>query len=131
MLFRSFRFVFLAFLSCSTLLLPDSLPAQISKAQQILLNRGLQFQGLSQDDCYLHLDTYSNANYTSINWINSAGAHSSRPDWMGPPPGFLWARWAGDETQMPPQLTPYGGDETPFVSQLLALQLGDEWNLND
>lgn len=50
---------------------------------------------------------------------------------MGNPPGFPWARWVADETQMPPQLTPYGGDETPFLSQLLALQLGDEWNLND
>ena len=32
---------------------------------------------------------------------------------------------------MPPQITPTGGDETPYMSQLLALQLGDEWNLND
>src|SRR6185369_4874378 len=46
-------------------------------------------------------------------------------------PGFAWSRWAADETQMPPQVTPYGGDETPFLPQLLALQLGDEWNLND
>jgi hypothetical protein len=106
---------------------------QPGKGNQILLNRGLQLQGLSQDDCYLHLDTFSNANYTAIHWINSVGpAHSSRPEWMGPPPGFPWARWAGDETQMPPQSsTPYDGDETPYLGQLLALQLGDEWNLND
>src|SRR5438067_1620556 len=84
--------------------------AQISKGNQILINHGLQLQGLAQDDCLLTLSTYSNANYTSIDWINSAGAHSSRPDWMGPAPGFPWARWAGDETQMPPQMTPYGGD---------------------
>ena len=105
--------------------------AQISKGHQILINRGLQLQGLGQDDCYLHLDTYSDANYTSINWNNSPGAHSSRPEWMGPPPGFPWARWVWDTTQMPPQLTPNDGDETPYISQLLALQLGDEWNLND
>jgi hypothetical protein len=110
--------------------------AQISKGHQILIDRGLQLQGLSQDDVYLHLDTFSNANYTSINWINSvsnstSSAHSSRPDWMGDPPGYLWSRWAWDETQMPPQITPYGGDETPYLSQLFALQLGDELNLND
>src|SRR5882724_484743 len=110
--------------------------AQVSKGNQILLNHGFQLQGLSQDDVYLHLDTFSNANYTSITWINSIDAqgqttHSSRPDWMGNPPGFLWARWCIDETQMPPQITPYGGDETPYLSQLFALQLGDEWNLND
>src|SRR6266581_3263563 len=104
---------------------------QPGKGHQILINRGLQLQGLSQDDCYLHLDTYSNANYTSIQWDNSPGAHSSRPEWMGPAPGFPWARWAWDATQMPPQLTPNDGDETPYMSQLLALQLGDEWNLND
>lgn len=50
---------------------------------------------------------------------------------MGPAPGYLWSRWAIDETQMPPQITPYGGDETPYLPQLFALQLGDEWNLND
>src|SRR5882724_8704257 len=105
---------------------------QISKGNQILINRGLQLQCLSQDDCYLHLDTVTNANYTSITWVNSPGLHSSRPEWMGDPPGFPWARWAWDETQMPPQLaTPNDGDETPYMSQLLGLQLGDEWNLND
>ena len=110
--------------------------AQLSKGHLILIDRGLQLQGLSQDDCYLHLDTFTNANYTSINSINSVNGsgqitHSSRPPWMGDPPGFLWSRWAWDETQMPPQVTPYGGDETPYLGQLLALQLGDEWNLND
>ena len=110
--------------------------AELSKGHQILIQRGLQLQGLSQDDVYLHLDTYFNANYTSINWINGLDgsgqtAHSSRPDWMGDAPGFPWSRWAQAETQMPPQITPYGGDETPYLSQLIALQLGDEWNLND
>jgi hypothetical protein len=105
--------------------------SQLSKGHRILIKRGLQLQGLSQDDCYLTLVTYSNANYTSIDWINSPGTHSSRPDWMGPPPGFPWARWAADETQMPPQITPYGGDETPYTNQLLAITLADEWNLND
>src|SRR5438128_1217608 len=105
---------------------------QPGKGHQILINRGLQLQGLSQDDVYLHLDTFTNANYTSINWINSISPpHSSRPEWMGAAPGFPWARWVSDETQMPPQITPYGGDEAPYLSQLLALQLGDEWNLND
>src|ERR1035437_9058966 len=42
--------------------------AQLSKGYQILLNRGLQLQGLVQWDDYFHLDTYSNANYTSVNW---------------------------------------------------------------
>ena len=119
------------FIAVALMLFTHSSPAQLSKGHQIMIGRGLQLQGLSQDDCYLHLDTFSNANYTSISWINSPGAHSSRPDWMGPAPGFLWARWAWDETQMPPQLTPYGGDETPYLSQLMGLVLGDEWNLND
>lgn len=124
---------FPALIICVLLLAPTASKAQIGKGAQIILNRGIQLQGLSQDDCYLHLDTFSNANYTAIHWINGTNpAHSSRPEWMGSPPGFPWARWAGDETQMPPQVaTPYDGDETPYLGQLLALQLGDEWNLND
>jgi hypothetical protein len=121
-------------LSLLLMAVSDRAQAQtVGKGHLILMDRGLQLQGLSQDDCYLHLDTFSNANYTSIAWINSPNpsGHSSRPDWMGPAPGFLWSRWAADETQMPPQITPYGGDETPNMSQLFALQLGDEWNLND
>src|SRR4051794_1326852 len=106
--------------------------AQLSKGFQILLNRGFQIQALSQDDCYLTLSTHSNANYTAIQWINSPGSHSSRPEWMGPAPGYLWSRWAMDKTQMPPQTrTPQDGSEVPYMSQLFALQLGDEWNLND
>src|SRR6266850_5426212 len=52
--------------------------SQVSKGNQILINRGLQLQCLSQDDCYLHLDTVTNANYTSITWVNSPppGGHS-------------------------------------------------------
>jgi hypothetical protein len=32
---------------------------------------------------------------------------------------------------MPPLPIPGDGDETPYLSQLFGLQLGDEWNLND
>src|SRR5664279_167234 len=51
--------------------------AQLSKGSQILLNRGLQLQGLVQWADYFHLDTYSNASYTSINW-----GFASSPDSM-------------------------------------------------
>src|SRR5437588_8973344 len=128
MLFVRCCFTFVLFVLISQARPAD---AQISKGNQILINRGLQLQGLSQDDCVLTLSKYTNANYTSIQWDNSPGAHSSRPDWMGPAPGFPWGRWVWDTTQMPPQITPYGGDETAYMSRLLALQLGDEWNLND
>jgi len=43
--------------------------AQISKGQSILINRGLQLQGMVTRDDVFHLNTYSNANYTSINWL--------------------------------------------------------------
>ena len=94
---------------------------QISKGNQILLNHGLQVQGMVSPTDVFHLSTYSNANYTSINWI-----WDSVPSEMGAAPGFPWARWAASETNVPPQ-----GSEVPYLSQLLTLQLGDEWNLND
>jgi Immunoglobulin domain len=110
-------------------------PAQLSKGHQLLISHGLQVQGLAQDDCYVHLDTYTNLNYSSIMWVNSDNSgtpvHSSRNSWLLPPPGFPWARWAADETQMPPQMTPYDGDESPYLPSLFGIVLGDEWDLND
>jgi hypothetical protein len=95
--------------------------AQLSKGNLILINRGLQVQGMVTRDDVFHLNTYSNAHYTSINWL-----WDSNPSLMGSAPGFPWSRWVGDETKMPP-LT----GEAPYMSQLVTLQLGDEWNLND
>jgi hypothetical protein len=95
--------------------------AQISKGHQILINRGFQVQGMVASSDVFHLTTYSNANYTSINWL-----WTSVPSWMGVAPGFRWSRWVFDEAQMPPQ-----GSEGPYLSQLVTLQLADEWHLND
>ena len=110
--------------------------AQVSKGHQILIDRGLQVQGLAQDDCYVTLSTYTNLNYSAVCWINGVDTngntiHSSRNPWLGDPPGFPWTRWSINETQMPPQITPYGGDETPYLPQLFGICLGDEWDLND
>lgn len=97
--------------------------AQLSKGYQILLTRGVQMQGLSQWNDYWTYSVYSNANYSSVNW-----GGESRPEWMGT--NQLWSRWAMDETQMPPQNLG-NGDEAPIMTNLVALQLADEWNLND
>ena len=98
--------------------------AQLGKGYQILLNRGLQLQGLVQWDDFFHLDTYSNANYTSVNW-----GWTCKPSLMGTAPGVPWSRWVSGLTNMPPQATQ--GDEEPYLPQLFSLQLGDEWNLQD
>src|ERR1035441_4947449 len=76
---------------------PGSARAQVSKANQILINRGLQVQGMVTSGDVFHLNNYSNANYTSINWLGT-----SNPSLQGTAPGFPWARWAMDETQVPP-----------------------------
>jgi hypothetical protein len=95
--------------------------AQLTKGNLILLNRGLQVQGMVTSGDTFHLNTYSNANYTSIHWL-----WDSNPSLMGTAPGFPWSRWVADETKMPP-LT----GEAPYMSQLVTLQLGDEWELNN
>ena len=120
--------------------LPHYVRAQVSKGQQILLDRGLQIQSLATSDNYFHLDTYSNASFTSIDWLGEAtGNAGSISDLQGPPPGFPWARWAADEARMPGQGVGVTGsgepfsraNEIPYLSQLVSLQLGDEWDLND
>lgn len=98
-----------------------SAEAQVGKGNWILLQRGLQVQGMVTKDDVFHLSTYSNANYTAINWLWDAN-----PSSMGPPPGFPWSRWVRNESEMPPL-----GGESANLSQLVTLQLGDEANLNN
>ncbi|MBA3481091.1 MAG: hypothetical protein H0T51_04665 [Pirellulales bacterium] len=92
----------------------------MSKGHTILIDRGLQVQGMVTKDDVFHLDAYEGANYTAINWL-----WQSNPEAHGTAPGFPWARWVGDENQMP------SAGEAPYLDQLIALQLGDEWHLND
>jgi hypothetical protein len=113
--------------------------SQVSKGSQILLNRGVQIQGLSTPDNYLHLDTYSNANYTTLAWSGDASGNAGLiSDFEGPLPGFPWARWVSDPTNMPGLGSGVTGNgspfsrtnEIPYFSQLVSLQLADEWDLN-
>ena len=108
---------------------PMAAHAQLSKATQILLNRGVELQAMVQFNDIFSLTTYSNANYTSVNWFNP-----SYEPLLGPPPGFPWGRWVSSQSDMPPvdannQLG-YNA-ETPYMSQLVDLELGDELNLSD
>src|SRR4051812_3927236 len=76
--------------------------AQISKGHQILINRGFQILGLTQPDNYFHLDTYTNAGYTTISFsFNSSGNLGPISTFTGEPPGLPWVRWAPDEASMP------------------------------
>jgi hypothetical protein len=100
--------------------LPSPALGEVSKGRRILIERGLQVHGLATRDDVFHLDTYQSANYTAIHWLWDAD-----PSQHGAAPGFPWARWVRDENQMP------GAAEQAYRSQLVALQLGDEWHLND
>jgi hypothetical protein len=106
---------FLLVLGC-LLALAQSANAQLSKGQQILLNRGLQVQGMVNSADIFHFDTYTNANYSAINWF-----YSSVPSAMGPAPGFPWGRWVSQQSEMPPS-----SDEASYMSQLVTLSLSDE-----
>jgi len=98
--------------------------AELSKGHRILIQRGLQTQGMVTANDVFNLATYQNANYSAINWL-----WDSNVTLHGAAPGFPWVRWVGDENQMPGAPGPTAA-ESPYVSQLVALQLGDEWHLN-
>ena len=69
--------------------------AQVLKGNQILIDQGLQVQGMATNYDPFHQSTYQAANYTSVNWL-----------WDGPTtgPGTMpWARWARDQSEMPPR----------------------------
>src|SRR6478736_61749 len=98
-------FVLLVFACCS------SLQAQISKGHQILINRGFQVAGNVSPTDPFHLDTFSNANYTTMFWM-----WDRVPSEMGPAPGYPWASWIRNINEMPP-LT----GESPYLSQIVML----------
>jgi hypothetical protein len=100
---------------------------QLSKGNQIIMNRGFQVQALASTYDTFHLSAVTNANYTTVNWlwIPPRSYDGSMP-LLGPAPGFPWARWVSDESDMPPQ-----GDEADYTNQLVLLQLSDEPNLDD
>ncbi len=110
-----------AFLACVAALFPTAAHAQLSKANLILLNRGLQIEGMVQPADFFNLTTYTNANYTSVDIFDN-----SNPTILGPAPGVSWSRWVNAITNMPPQ-----PGEAPYMSQLLSLEMSDEPNLND
>ena len=65
--FKYHRAQTLALALAATMLLPGAVThAQISKANQILINRGLQVEGLVATYDTFNLSTYSNANYTAV-----------------------------------------------------------------
>src|SRR6476620_7485771 len=100
---------------------------QISKGSQIIINRGLQVQALASTYDTFHLGTVINANYTTVNWLWIAPrSYDGSMPLLGPAPGFPWARWVTDETDMPPL-----GDEAAYTNQLVLLQLSDEPNRGD
>jgi len=129
-----------AYLRATLLLLSVGLcqvaQAQVSKGNLILLNRGVQIAGLVTPDNYFHPDTFSNAYYNTVTFnFNSSGNLGPISVFTGPAPGSTWARWIADETNMPGMGVNANGvsrtNEIPYLSQLVAAQLGDEWNLND
>ncbi|MDQ3440016.1 MAG: hypothetical protein M3478_06660, partial [Planctomycetota bacterium] len=78
-------------------------------------------QGMVTKDDVFHIDTYENANYTAVNWLWEANFSQ-----LGDVQNFPWARWVSNENAMPSAQA-----ETSRIKNLVGLQLGDEWDLND
>lgn len=100
----------------------------LPKGQQLLIEQGLQIHGVTAPYDPFHLNTYQSANYTAINWLwdSNVSQHGTAPGEMP------WARWVRNRAEMPPlATTPFGPNEGPYMDKLVALQLGDETNLND
>ena len=103
---------------------PTSAP--FGKAYRILLERGIQLQGMVTQDDVFHLATYRDLGYTSVHWLYSNNVPNSDVTKLGPPPGFAWSRWVSGNDKLPPQ-----GNERPYMSRCVGLALVDEQNLNE
>ncbi len=95
--------------------------AEITPAQQILIDRGLQLSNMSASGDVFHQSTYQATGYTTEAWEFSVNM-----DQLGDMP---WSRWVPNASEMPGG--PNHPDETPYLNQLVSLELGDELNLND
>ena len=93
----------------------------LNKGYRLLLERGIQLQGMVTQDDVFHLSTYRDLGYTSVNWLYSNNVPNSDVAKLGPPPGFPWSRWVSDKDKMPPQ-----GSEAAYMSQCVGLALVDE-----
>src|SRR5439155_16629585 len=60
----------------------EKLPPTLSKGHHLLIDHGLQIQGMASSDDAFHLETYAALNYTAINCFSDGN-----PRLMGPPPG--------------------------------------------
>jgi hypothetical protein len=110
-------------------LMAPAAPGQTpSKGNQILINQGLQVQGMVTSFDPFHLSTYQAANYSSVNWLWDSNSTA-----QGTAPGAIpWTRWVRDHygSDQTPEMPPRGS-EAGYMSKLIGLQLGDEANLND
>jgi hypothetical protein len=112
---------------CSALA-PAASAQSVPKGFQILINQGLQVQGMATNYDPFHLSTYQAANYSSVNWVWDSNVSA-----QGPAPGSIsWSRWVRDHytTDQKPEMPPIGA-ESGYMSKLISLSLGDEPNLND
>src|SRR5688572_22031399 len=98
-------------------------PGQLSRGQRLTIEHGLQLQGVTTNQDVFHLETLKAANYTAVLW-----GWDSNTTLHGDAPGFPWARWIRNTSEMPPRT---GYNEEPFMSKLVSIQLGDEYDLND
>jgi autotransporter-associated beta strand protein len=102
--------------------LAAALPARgqvtsLSKGQQILVDRGLQLNGLvALTSDPFHLSTLQSTNFTAPLW-----AWTSDVSKLGAAPGAPWAKWFDYTTQN--DLT---AAESPYRSNLVQLYVGDE-----
>lgn len=92
----------------------------LDKGHRILLERGVQTNGLCNTGDLFHLNTLLACNFSGSLWI-----WDTTVSLLGPAPGIPWGRWAGSEANMP------SGSELAYLDNLVALQLSDENNLND
>lgn len=108
-------------LACALGLPVGSARAQtLSKGHQIIINRGIQLHGLVANYDVFHLNTFQNGGFTTVHWL-----WDSTMNWLGPAPGMPWARWARSPAETPPLPS-----EATYAGNLVAIQIGDEQDLN-
>lgn len=103
----------------------------LTQAQTYLLTNGVMLSNMATSGDVFHQDTYFNTGYTMENWEGAPNF-----DQLGSQP---WSQWVGSPGGTYNKAAymaalPGGANEpgaTPYLNNLVSLEMGDELNLND
>ncbi|MCK5852133.1 hypothetical protein KAH27_03800 [bacterium] len=106
------------------------IPSSLDRGHKLILQYGLQIQGLMFPDSYPYGESWSSARWAESQF-NTPNIHeTAKPETFGVAPGRPWSRWIAWDDITGAQGPYLYASETPYIPNLISLQAGDELDLS-